>query len=337
MKLIAVLGSSFLVVVTTLALQAAAIPSAASESPRTVMTWIQTSVKLWPTARDFFTTGAGKGAINAVSIGDMMEIDSTTGYLDINDPLLRAHTDLWLPTGFRTYPMLGFGGHVAALRNGRVFGNATLIQALANVTREGQFSGLNIDFEPTTNVHDPLDPASPTAQDALDFAAFIDALARALHALPNGGATLQVDTESIGGACWNDPGNNHTWDRKPCPWIRRFWNMDALATTAVDTILPMDTYGTNDTQLPFFLEYYQHFFDIDRIGWGVWATKDTPIVSTPAFVESRMGPFKQYSSKMVAVWCWGDVGEAGLETLQKMEAKWAPWIPQLRAFLEAED
>ena len=63
-----------------------------------------------------------------------------------------------------------------------------------------------------------------------------------------------MDTESIGGACWNDPGNNHTWDRKPCPWIRRFWNMDALATTAVDTILPMDTYGTNDTQLPFFLQ-----------------------------------------------------------------------------------
>jgi hypothetical protein len=332
-----VLGSSFLVVVTTLALQVAAIPSTASESPRTVMTWIQTGVKLWPQARDFFTTGAGKGAINAVSIGDMMEINSTTGYLDINDSLLRAHTDLWLPAGFRTYPMLGFGGHVAALRNGRVFGNATLIQALANVTREGQFSGLNIDFEPTTNVHDPLDPASPTAQDALDFAAFIDALARALHALPNGGATLQVDTESIGGACWNDPGNNHTWDRKPCPWIRRFWNMDALATTAVDTILPMDTYGTNDTQLPFFLQYYQHFFDIDRIGWGVWATKDTPVVSTPAFVESRMGPFKRYSSKMVAVWCWGDVGEAGLETLQKMEAKWTPWIPQLRAFLEAED
>ena len=316
-------------------LQAAAIPSTASESPRTVMTWIQCSVKLWPQARDYFTTGAGKGAINAVSISSM-DIDAT-GYLDINDVALRAVTDLWVPTGFQTYPMLSFGGHVAALRNGRVFHNATLIQALASVVDVGNFSGLNIDFEPATNVHDALDPASPTAQDALDFAAFVDALARALHALPNGGATLQVDTESIGGACWNDPRDNHTWDRKPCPWIRRFWNMDALATTAVDTIVPMDTYGTNDTQFPFFLQYYQRFFDIDQIGWGVWATKDTPVVSTPAFVESRMGPFKQYSSKMVAVWCWGDVGEAGLETVQKMEAKWAPWIPQLRAFLEAED
>ena len=97
--------------------------------------------------------------------------------------------------------MLGFGGDVAALRNGRVFGNATLIQALANVTRQGQFSGLNIDFEPTTNVHDPLDPASPTAQDALDFAAFVDALAVALHALPNGGATLQVDTRPDAARC----------------------------------------------------------------------------------------------------------------------------------------
>ena len=69
----------------------------------------------------------------------------------------------------------------------------------------------------------------------------------------------------------------------------------------------------------------------------MWATKDTPVVSTPAFVESRMGPFKRYSSKMVAVWAWGDVGEPGLKTLQEMEKKWAPWIPQLRAFLEAED
>ena len=93
------------------------------------MTWIQSGVELWPQARDFFTTGAGKGAINAVSIGNMMSINKTTGHLDINDALLRAHTELWLPTGFRTYPMLGFGGHVAALRNGRVFGNATLIQA----------------------------------------------------------------------------------------------------------------------------------------------------------------------------------------------------------------
>ena len=33
----------------------------------------------------------------------MMEIDGTTGHLDINESLLRAHTDLWLPTGFRTY------------------------------------------------------------------------------------------------------------------------------------------------------------------------------------------------------------------------------------------
>ena len=67
------LGSSFLVVVAATLLQAAVIPSPApaSEPPRTVMTWIQTNVKLWPVAVDFFTTGAGKGAINAVSIGNM--------------------------------------------------------------------------------------------------------------------------------------------------------------------------------------------------------------------------------------------------------------------------
>jgi len=331
--MLAVFRASFLVA-PALALATAATAAADSSSERTVMTWIQTGGALWPQARDFFTTGAAKGAINAVACGAIVDFDSTTGYLEINDRLLRAHTDIWLPTGFKTYPCAGFGGHVATLRS-RVFRNATVIQALANVTRVGRFSGLNIDFEPITNVHDPLDPAAPTAQDALDFAAFVDELARALHALPNGGATLQVDTLSVGGACWSDPGNNHTWDYKPCPWIRRFWNLDALATTAVDTIVPMDTYGVNETQIPFFLQQYQHFFDITRIGWGVWATKDGH-VSSPAFVASRMGAFERWSTKMVAVWNWGDIGEAGSRTIEEMEAHWTAWIPRLRAFLEAD-
>ena len=60
-----------------------------------------------------------------------------------------------------------------------------------------------------------------------------------------------MDSESIAGACWAlgpGPPYNHTWDLLPCPWIRRFWNLDAIAGTALDLVIPMDTYTRNSTE-----------------------------------------------------------------------------------------
>ena len=119
---------------------------------------------------------------------------------------------------------------------------------------------MNIDFEPQTDVHDHAN--NPTVADGVAFAAFLQALGKALHALPGRRRQLSMDSESISGACWSDSGEDqnppHTWNRKPCPWIRSFWNLDACSrATEIDVIIPMDTYTTNSTEIPFTTWLYQ--------------------------------------------------------------------------------
>ena len=296
----------------------------------TVQSWVYTATDNWPRARDFFLTGAAQGAVNAVSCGGLIAI-SENGDLITNQANLDAHTRIWRPTPLRTYPCLGVGGNITVLRS--LFApdkQPTVIAQLANLTRDSGFDGLNLDFEPLTNVHDPRDPFAPTTADAAALAKFVDALAKALHALP-GRPELQLDTLSIAEACWNTPDNGHMWDLKPCPWIRRFWDFDALALTELDTVIPMDSYGRNETQFPWMLQYYQRFFDIDRIGWGLHPIE---VLNSPAFVTSRMGPFTSYTSKRICVWAWGDVASSG-GTIEAMEARWAPWIPAFKKFLAA--
>ena len=109
--------------------------------------------------------------------------------------------------------------------------------------------GVNIDFEPLSDVHDPAD--NPTLQDGILFAAFLNALGEQLHALPGRRRQLSMDSESVAGACWSMSGANdntttppgHPWNRLPCPWIRYFWSLDALAAGSpeLDLIIPMDT------------------------------------------------------------------------------------------------
>ena len=108
--------------------------------------------------------------------------------------------------------------------------------------------GLNIDFEPQNPKHadgslDPDSPLAATIQDGLAFAAFIDALAKKLHALPGRRRQLSVDTISIANACWSvgplDHGKrNHTWDLQPCPWIVNIWQLGALAASSMDMVIP---------------------------------------------------------------------------------------------------
>ena len=61
-------------------------------------------------------------------------------------------------------------------------------------------------------------------------------------------------------------------DLKPCPWIRRFFNHDALAASAVDRSVIMDTYTTNATAWPYVLWYMQKYYDVGKIGWGLYPT-----------------------------------------------------------------
>ena len=55
---------------------------------------------------------------------------------------------------------------------------------------------------------------------------------------------------AVTGACWTAGGHLHpVLDRKPCPWIRRFWDLDALsAVDSLDRIITMDTYTKNSTE-----------------------------------------------------------------------------------------
>ena len=71
-------------------------------------------------------------------------------------------------------------------------------------------------------------------------------------------------------------------------------------------IIPMDTYTTNSTEFPFSLWLYQKYFDIERIGWGLYPTHNwtdtTPghnaehNAASAAFVASRMDAFEAYRS-----------------------------------------
>ena len=80
---------------------------------------------------------------------------------------------------------------------------------------------MNIDFEPKMDVRHPAN--NPTLQDAIAFAAFLQALGHALHALPGRRRQLSMDSEAVSSACWSDAGASdnstvppgHPWNRQP--------------------------------------------------------------------------------------------------------------------------
>lgn len=84
---------------------------------------------------------------------------------------------------------------------------------VAAAAAEG-FAGFNIDWEPPSS-------DKPTAADAAAYAAFLDALARAMHAH---GLLVTVDVA--------------TWSK--------IWNLTAIGATAVDAVFTMNTYTAGD-------------------------------------------------------------------------------------------
>ena len=147
-----------------------------------------------------------------------------------------------------------------------------------------------------------------------------------------------MDSESIGGACWSAPlSPGHTWDEQPCPWIRYFWNLAAVERTALDRIIPMDTYTTNSSEFPFDLWLYQKYFSVDRIGFGLYPTTGAPNARPPAsdaFVASRLGAFDAYDADWISVWVINP-GSSECPTWACVEKYWAPWIGPFREFLSS--
>lgn len=209
---------------------------------RTVMAWVSTDPANWPTCRDFLTTGAAKGTVNAISIDNLYTFHPENGTLSRDDggATIAAQQKIW--SDFRLYPMIGYGGNVTGLHQLFAAPEA-FIATLVKDAVEFDWAGINIDFEPSTNMDDSDPRSNPSIDDAVALAALLDKLGAALHAVNK---TVSVDTMSAQGACWGQwhhADGSHGVDPKPCPWIRRFWDLDALSSVRhLDKLISMDTY-----------------------------------------------------------------------------------------------
>jgi hypothetical protein len=214
---------------------------------RTVMAWIEGNNT---EVAHFIMQGLGKGAVNAVSSGSVFGLaaNSSSAVLTVNQAGLQEHRRIWQAgaakqAGIRTFPVIGYGGNITGLRT--LFQPATqrtFIRELVEQVALSDVDGINIDFEPLSDVHHPAN--NPTIADALHFAEFLQALGVALHKLPGRRRQLSMDSESVAGACWSMSGApGHQWNRKPCPWIRYFWdlNIQSAIASELDRIIPMDT------------------------------------------------------------------------------------------------
>jgi hypothetical protein len=253
--------------------------SLASSLPeKTVMAWLIGNAT---ECHEWILNGAAKGAINAVSRPGLFSLaaNKTDAWFRPNPGEIAHHRSLWQEgaakaAGIRTFPMIGMGSITDFRLLVQPHVQATAIAGLAADALAADIDGINIDFEPpdAKNPDGSLDPSSPlqaTIQDGIAFAAFLDALAAALHALPGKRRTLSMDGGSVAGACWSvgpmDHGKrNHTWDELPCPWITNIWQLGALAASRLDMMIPMDSYTANSSEYPYITWIYQKYFPIDR-------------------------------------------------------------------------
>ena len=104
----------------------------------------------------------------------------------------------------------------------------------------------------------------------------------------------------------------------------------------------MDSYTNNNSQFPYVTWIYQKYFPISRIGWGLhpdrnWGPGQSdggPYSAASAeIVASRMDEFEAYGSSWISLWAV-DPGSAEDPNMTTLSAKWAPWAPRLRKFLQ---
>jgi len=138
--------------------------------------------------------------------------------------------------------------------------------------KEKNFTGFDVDFEPTVNA---------TVDDAIAYAKFLDLYAREMH---NNGIKVQVDIAS-----WN-----------------AIWNWTALATTSIDRAMNMDTYVGNWTYWTKSFTKAVDTFDLSQLAIGIMSSdpsvKNATVPLTDAQLEER---FEAISSAQIkAVGCW---------------------------------
>jgi hypothetical protein len=208
------------------------------------MAFISTAVSNWDQCASFLGEGgAGHGTVNAISIDNLYHFSPTKSpMLSIDAAAIEKHTSLWVKGGYRTYPMIGFGRNITELRVMLLNSTAQqdFVGTLVSEAVRHTYDGINIDFEPLTDVMQPNN--NPTAHDALALVDLLSLLGTRLHAVNK---TLSLDAMAVTGACWTKGGHeaHPLLDLKPCPWIRRLWDLSALsAVDTIDRIISMDTY-----------------------------------------------------------------------------------------------
>jgi len=140
--------------------------------------------------------------------------------------------------GVETYPMISSWPYPKAFIDWmrQLFANPEpFIAAAVAQAQLNNFSGFNVDFEPTVTA---------TAEDAINYAAFLTTFADALHAQ---GKRLTVDV-----ALWNP-----------------IWNYTLLSQSSVDRVMIMGTYAVNDT---IFMEQFMAAYSsiaLSKLGIGL--------------------------------------------------------------------
>ena len=137
---------------------------------------------------------------------------------------------------------------------------------------------------------------------------------------------------AVTGACWTAGGHRYPEiDRKPCPWIRNFWDLSALAEVhQLDKIISMDTYTSNSSEFTIDLMQYQYFFPIERVGVGMCPLGCGHSTPTTPCIASRIAAAVRYGAAELDMWALWDSTAVDWNTVRRA---WKPWIAPLRSFL----
>jgi len=165
--------------------------------------------------------------------------------------------------GFQAYPMITTA-NLTKLRQLFETCDTFIFEAIQRANQY-QYTGYNIDFEPTDEANE---------EDAAEYAIFLTKFADALH---DNGKFLSVDIAS-----WNT-----------------FWNFELLGSTTVDKIITMDTYAENITYFQYGLEKALTYIGIDHLGIGL-DCEGTNLSDEE--LQERFDLITQYNVKEIDIW-----------------------------------
>jgi hypothetical protein len=168
----------------------------------------------------------------------------------------------------------------------QVFANPQpFIEACAAAAAEEGLAGYNVDWEP---------PASdaPTPADAAAYAAFLDALARALHAR---GLLVTVDVA--------------TWSK--------VWDLPAIGASAVDAVFTMNTYTAGDALWLQQLQEDVAAIPLGKLVVGLETTRDGGKAYNGSDLALRFDALRTAGVRRVGLWA-SPIPEAFLPFLRAL-------------------